>query len=199
MIAVVKRHTCNLNLTFEHVTSPPLYKLSPFACIVLSENSNHPLHGAQYGPMDDDGPSSVVSILPVTCHISWFYREQPNRLFSLHTDAEHLPIFSSQVCIKFLTSQKQECLEHCPRWETVFIKGFIYNPWCSRASRLNGMWTCSLGNSPHKGQVKAEGQLEVQLDGCTLVVTANCIFDFNINLQQHTEKPTRTFRQNTTC
>lgn len=78
----------------EPFTGPPFYKASPFACIVLSENSNHPLHRAQYGPMDDDGSSSVVSILPVTCHISWFYGEQPNRLLSLHTDAEHLPIFS---------------------------------------------------------------------------------------------------------
>lgn len=44
------------------------------------------------------------------------------------------------------------------------------------------------GDSPHKGQVKAKRQLEVQLDGCTLVVPSDGIFDFNIDLQQHTEE-----------
>lgn len=98
-------------MEMEPFTGPPLYKASPFACIVLSENSNHPLHRAQYGPMDDDGSSSVVSILPVTCHISWFYREQPNRLLSLHTDAEHLPIF------KFVSNSSP--LKNTSVWNTV--------------------------------------------------------------------------------
>lgn len=37
---------------------------------------------------------------------------------------------------------------------------------------------------PHKGQVEADGQLEVQLNGRTLVVAPNCIFDLNVNLKQ---------------
>lgn len=52
-------------------------------------------------------------------------------------------------------------------------------------------------DSPHKSQVKANRQLEVQLNGCTLVVTSNCIFDFNINLQRHTKKTVRPFQ--TSC
>lgn len=60
----------------------------------------------------------------------------------------------------------------------------------------------SLADSPHKGQVEADRQLEVQLNGCTLVVTSNGIFDFNINLQQHTKKAHEPFpdlMQSTTC
>lgn len=43
------------------------------------------------------------------------------------------------------------------------------------------------GDSPYKGQVEADGQLEVQLNGCTLVVSSNRIFDLNVNLQQRTK------------
>lgn len=63
-------------------------------------------------------------------------------------------------------------------------------PRCSKADKPGCVWLCSLADSPHKGQVKADRQLEVQLNCCTLVVTSNCIFDFNINLQ-YTKNPMR--------
>lgn len=50
--------------------------------------------------------------------------------------------------------------------------------------RLSSVSMFSLGDSPHKGQVEADGQLEVQLNGRTLVVAPNCIFDLNVNLKQ---------------
>lgn len=40
------------------------------------------------------------------------------------------------------------------------------------------------GDSPNKGQVEADGQLEVQLNGRTLMVASNCIFDLNVNLKK---------------
>lgn len=42
-----------------------LINTSPFPCIVLREDGNHPLHGAQDGTVDDDWSGSVVAILPV--------------------------------------------------------------------------------------------------------------------------------------
>ena len=40
-----------------------------------------------------------------------------------------------------------------------------------------------LGDSPHKGQVEADGKLEVQLNGCTLMIAPDSIFDLNVNLK----------------
>lgn len=57
------------------------------------------------------------------------------------------------------------------------------NPWRCKAPRLSSVSIFLLGDSPHKGQIEADGQLEVQLNGCTLVVTSNSIFDLNVNLQ----------------
>lgn len=84
--------------------------------------------------MDDDGPFSVVSVLPAT----------------RHTRCVH------------------NCYGSCPVLKLLPL--------------------CPPPHSPHKGQVKAKRQLEVQLNGCTLVVPSDGIFDFNINLQQHTKK-----------
>lgn len=39
-----------------------------------------------------------------------------------------------------------------------------------------------LNHSPNISKIKPNGQLEVKLDGSTLMVPTNCIFDFNINL-----------------
>ena len=43
---------------------------SPFPCIVLGENGNHPLHWAQDGTMDDNWSGFVIPILPVR-HSRW--------------------------------------------------------------------------------------------------------------------------------
>lgn len=69
-------------------------------------------------------------------------------------------------------------------------EGTPCKPWCSRADKGSSVcWCWSPGDSPHKGQVKADRQLEVQLNGGTLVVASDGISDLNINLQQHTDAP----------
>lgn len=79
----------------------------------------------------------------------------------------------------------------------VFRRGLTYNSWWGKAHSLSSVSMLWWSDSPHKGQVEADWQLEVQLNGCTLVVTTNCIFDLNVNLQRHTNNYSvvQTFRE----
>lgn len=43
------------------------------------------------------------------------------------------------------------------------------------------------GLSPYKGKIKPDGQLKIQLDGGTLVIPPNCIFNLYVNLQHQDE------------
>lgn len=61
---------------------------------------------------------------------------------------------------------------------------FVCKYLCKHMKILSCAAICGFGDSPHKGQVEADGQLEVQLNCCTLVVASNCIFDLNVNLKQ---------------
>lgn len=62
--------------------------------------------------------------------------------------------------------------------------GLTYNPRYGKAHGLSSVSPLWRGDSPDKGQVEADGQLEVQLNGRTLVVTAYSIFDLDVDLQQ---------------
>lgn len=78
----------------------------------------------------------------------------------------------TQICIHHVT-----CKKH-----------FLSSPRHNKVHGLSSVEAFWLGDSPHKGQVEANRQLEVELNGCTLVVTSNCIFDLNVNLQQRKKK-----------
>lgn len=107
-----------------------LINISPFASVVLSEDGDHPLHGAQDGSMDDDWSGSVVAILPVKhevkinanssleqkiiqdCTFCWHISKLHSALWNWCTMGKNIVIDDTTVLHKWTTKKKKKCAEH---------------------------------------------------------------------------------------